>query len=81
MRLALGDDAELVESLEVLGSTRHEELPKAARTRLGTRDGQGNLLLRIMLRPIDRTLTSAEANAIRNAIYEAVHEGPVAELI
>ncbi len=28
-----------------------------ARARLGTRDGQVNLLLRIVLRPIDRTLT------------------------
>lgn len=40
-----------------------------------------NLLLRIILRPIDRTLTSQEANAIRNRIYGAVHEGPVLELI
>lgn len=81
VRLALGDDADLVESLEVLGSTSHEELPRAARARLGTCDGQVNRLLRVMLRPIDRTLTSAEANAIRNVVYEAVHEGPMAELI
>ena len=39
------------------------------------------LLLRIMLRPIDRTLTSDEANTIRNEIYRAVHEGPMMELI
>ena len=53
----------------------------AARSRLGTKDGQVNLLLRIVLRPIDSTLTSDEANVIRNAIYRAVHEGPVLELI
>jgi phenylalanyl-tRNA synthetase alpha chain len=40
-----------------------------------------NLLLRIVLRPIGRTLTSEQANAIRNTIYQAVHEGPVMELI
>jgi phenylalanyl-tRNA synthetase alpha chain len=34
-----------------------------------------------VLRPVDRTLTSEEANAIRNTIYRAVHEGPVMELI
>ncbi len=36
---------------------------------------------RIVLRPIDRTLTADQANVIRNTIYRAVHEGPVMELI
>lgn len=81
IREALGDDAEVIEQVQVLGRTLHEELPLAARERLGTRQGQVNLLLRIILRPIDRTLTSQEANEIRNRIYRAVHEGPVMELI
>lgn len=81
IRTALGSDAEVVESVELRSRTPHEALPEAARLRLGTRSGQVNLLLRIVLRPIDRTLTSAEANAIRNTIYRAVHEGPVMELI
>lgn len=81
IRTALGDDAEVIESVTVLSRTTHEELPDPARSRLGTRPGQVNLLLRIMLRPIDRTLTADEANAVRNAIYLAVHEGPVVELI
>ena len=81
IRTALDDDADVVESVDVLSRTAHEELPDAARSRLGTKDGQVNLLLRIVLRPIDRTLTSDEANVIRNAIYRAVHEGPVLELI
>lgn len=81
IRAALGEDADVIESVEILTRTAHEELPDAARTRLGTQDGQVNLLLRIVLRPIDRTLTSDQANMIRNAIYQAVHEGPVMELI
>lgn len=81
IRTTLGDDADVIESVEVLGRTAHEELPDAARARLGTRDGQVNLLLRIILRPIDRTLTADQANGIRNEIYRAVHEGPVMELI
>lgn len=81
IRTALGDDAEVIESVESLDRTAHGALPKAARSRLGTRSGQVNLLLRIILRPIDRTLTSSEANEIRNRIYLAVHEGPVTELI
>lgn len=81
IRVALEDDADVVESVEVLGRTPHGDLPEAARTRLGTQPGQENLLVRIILRPIDRTLTSEEANKIRNTIYQAVHEGPVMELI
>lgn len=57
------------------------ELPAAARIRLGIEAGQVNLLVRILLRPIDRTLTSEQANALRNRIYAAVHAGPVMELI
>jgi hypothetical protein len=81
IRTALGDEADVIESVEMLGRTAHEDLPDAARARLGTQEGQVNLLLRIVLRPIDRTLTSDQANGIRNAIYRAVHEGPVMELV
>lgn len=81
IRSALGDGAELIESVELLSRTPHTELPEAARDRLGTKSGQCNMLLRIMLRPIDQTLSSDEANAIRNDIYRAVHCGPVMELI
>lgn len=81
IRIALGDDADVVESIDVLGRTTHEELAGPVRARLGTREGQVNLLLRIMLRPLDRTLSSDQANAIRNVVYRAVHEGPVMELI
>ena len=39
------------------------------------RPGQDNVLLRINLRPMDRTMTADEANAMRNRIYAALHEG------
>ncbi len=81
IRIALGDDADVIESVTALSRTAHEDLPEAARSRLGTQNGQVNLLLRIVLRPIDHTLTSEHANAIRNTIYRTVHEGPVMELI
>ncbi|MBW9095716.1 hypothetical protein JNB62_18710 [Microbacterium jejuense] len=81
IRTALGDDADVIESVVELSRTPHDDLPEAARTRLGTQRGQVNVLLRIVLRPIDRTLTAVRANEIRNTIYEAVHEGPAMELI
>lgn len=81
VRDRLGEDAEVVESVTVLSRTLHDDLPQSARDRLRTRDGQANVLVRLILRPLDRTLTSDEANAIRNRIYTAIHEGPVMELI
>lgn len=81
IRTALGDDADVIESVELLNRTTHDDLPAAARSRLGIEPGQVNLLVRIILRPIDRTLTSEQANSIRNTIYTAVHDGPVMELI
>ncbi|MCO1654398.1 PheS-related mystery ligase SrmL [Pseudonocardia humida] len=76
VRTALGADVDALESLTVLAATAHADLPAAARARLGTRPGQLNVLLRLVLRPVDRTLTDAVANALRDRVYAAVHEGP-----
>jgi len=75
-RAVLGPDADLLESLTVQARTPHEQLPAPARARLGTTSGQDNLLLRLVLRPLDRTLTDLEANAVRDRVYAALHEGP-----
>jgi phenylalanyl-tRNA synthetase alpha chain len=75
-RGALGPDADVLESLTVLTRTPHERLPAPARARLGTEPGQDNVLLRLVLRPLDRTLTDAEANEVRDRVYAALHEGP-----
>lgn len=78
-RNALGPDAELLESLSVRAATNHEQLPAPVRERIGTRPGQTNILLRVVLRPVDRTLTDTQANTLRNRIYAALHRGPVME--
>ena len=75
-RGALGPDADVLETLTVLTRTPHERLPAPARARLGTEPGQDNVLLRLVLRPLDRTLTDAEANEVRDRVYAALHEGP-----
>lgn len=79
-RTGLGAEADLLESVTVRAVTAHELLPAHVRERLGTRPGQSNALVRIVLRPLDRTLTDAEANAVRDRVYTALHEGPVMEL-
>ncbi|MFF0991411.1 PheS-related mystery ligase SrmL [Kocuria nitroreducens] len=81
VRTALGEDADLIEAVDVLSLTRYEELPAGARDRLGIDAGQSNALIRIHIRPLVRTITSAEANGLRNKVYLALHEGPHAELI
>ena len=80
VRLALGPAADAAENVEVLADTGHDALPPAARARLRLEPGQRNVLVRLVLRPVDRTLTDAEANVLRDRVYLALHEGPVAEL-
>jgi phenylalanyl-tRNA synthetase alpha chain len=79
VRDALGAEASVAETVDLLGETAYEDLPAAARRRLGIVPGQRNLLVRLVLRPLDRTLTDAEANALRDRVYAALHEGPVAQ--
>jgi phenylalanyl-tRNA synthetase alpha chain len=79
VREALGSEADAAETVEVLGITAYDDLPVTARERLGISPGQSNLLVRLVLRPVDRTLTDAEANVLRDRVYAALHEGPVAE--
>ncbi len=80
VRAALGDRAPELESVQLLSRTAYADLPEPARARLGLRPDQVNALVRLVIRPLDRTLTGAEANALRNDVYRALHEGEVVEL-
>lgn len=75
VREALGDHAAYVEDLMVLDETPAPQVPRAAAARLGLQPHQKNVLLRVVLRPVDHTLTNAEANVLRDRIYAALHEG------
>jgi phenylalanyl-tRNA synthetase alpha chain len=79
VREALGERAADVESIEVLSETWAAALPAPARERLGMRPEQKNVVVRITLRAVGRTLTDAEANRLRDAVYAAIHEGTRAE--
>ncbi|TDC50807.1 hypothetical protein E1212_13725 [Jiangella ureilytica] len=74
VREALGPDADLVEEVTVLSTTPYDDLPAAARERLRIRPGQENVLLRLVLRPVDRTLTGEEANTLRDRVVAALTE-------
>ena len=77
VRSALGPDASSVETVEVRSATRGWDLPAVVRERLGMGLEQWNVLLRIVLRDLERTLTAQEANRLRDRIYAALHQGSV----
>jgi phenylalanyl-tRNA synthetase alpha chain len=79
VRAALGPDADAVEEIAVLSETAYDDLPAAARERLGVRPGQKNLLVRLVVRDHERTLTAADANRLRDRVYAALHEGTAHE--
>ena len=80
IRDALGDDESCVEEVRVLSATAYERLPASAVRRLGARPGQKNLLVRVVLRDLEKTLTNEAANSLRDRIYLAIHQGTECEL-
>lgn len=79
VREMLGDDAELVEEVSLVSRTPVSELPLAAVERMGAREGQENLLIRIVARHPTHSISKAEANLLRDRIYEGLHEGDRSE--
>jgi phenylalanyl-tRNA synthetase alpha chain len=80
VRAALGDDADAVETVEILSETPGAELSGVARARLGLQHAQKNVLVSVVLRHPSRTLTRDEANALRDRVYAALHRGAVSTL-
>jgi phenylalanyl-tRNA synthetase alpha chain len=77
VRTAVGERSRSIESVQVLAQTSYLDLSVAARRRLGIAPDQKNVLLRLVIRDLERTLTSAEANVLRDEIYAALHRGSV----
>ena len=79
VRDALGDEAEAVEEVVVLSQTPYVELPRAAIIRMGMSPQQKNVLVRVVLRHLEKTLADAEANELRDRIYAGLHRGSADE--
>jgi phenylalanyl-tRNA synthetase alpha chain len=77
VRSSLAAASGSLESVEVLSETSYLDLSLAARRRLGIAPSQKNVLLRLVVRDLERTLTSAEANELRDAVYAVLHRGSV----
>ena len=61
-RDAFAADASSVEDVRVLSATAYPQPPAAAIERLDARRGQKNLMIRVILRDLDKTLTNHAAN-------------------
>lgn len=72
---AFGDQAYLIEDVKIVSRTKYAELPEIARTRLGAKEGQDNVLVRITLRHPDMTLTKKQANELYDKAYPKLHKG------
>jgi phenylalanyl-tRNA synthetase alpha chain len=77
VRSSLAAASGSIESVEMLSETSYLDLSLAARRRLGITPRQKNVLLRLVIRDLERTLTSAEANELRDAVYAVLHRGSV----
>jgi phenylalanyl-tRNA synthetase alpha chain len=75
IRQALGDKLDTLESVEVLSETPYAELPEKIRERLGCQPSQKNVLVRITLRHLERSITNKEADQIYETIYAKVNKG------
>jgi phenylalanyl-tRNA synthetase alpha chain len=70
----LGDNSDVIEEITIASETNYDRLPAKAVRRLGIKPGQKNMLIRVVLRSHERSLTHEEANEMRDKIYRAVDE-------
>lgn len=75
IRTVFGDQADLLEQVEILERTPFEKLIPVAKERLGAKSDQDNVLVRIILRHPDKTLTKKEAAALYATAYPQLHQG------
>jgi len=75
IREALGNKQNILESVEILSETAYNDLPQKIQERLGISSDQKNVLVRITLRHLERTLENKEANQIYDDIYKKINHG------
>lgn len=71
---------ESIEEIKVLSETNYELLPQSAIERMGMNHTLKNVLIRIVIRNLNKTLTMEEAKEIRNDIYHHLHKGSKSEI-
>ncbi|BCL35835.1 hypothetical protein NSMS1_22820 [Nostoc sp. MS1] len=72
--LILGNDAELLESVEILSDTPYHQLPDKVIHRLGIQPHQKNLLVRMTLRSLHTSIPNHQANMLRDLVYQHIYQ-------
>ena len=67
-----GVDTNIIEEVKILSETPYEDLPDVAKQRLGIEEHEKNILVRIVLRSLEKTLTNEECNNYRDIIYRHI---------
>ena len=75
IKKAFGEEADLLEEVKILSRTSYDSLQPIAKQRLGAKPNQDNVLVRIILRHPDKTLTKQEAAELYNKSYPKLHKG------
>jgi phenylalanyl-tRNA synthetase alpha chain len=75
IREALGYKQKILESVDIISETYYKDLPQKIQIRLGISSDQKNVLVRITLRHLERTLENKEANQIYDDIYKKINHG------
>ena len=70
-------ESNIIEEITIKGEWLYSELPTHVSERLGMNPNMKNVLLSIVIRPLDITMTSEEANEIYDYLYSNLHEGVV----
>ena len=75
IRQAMGKDEPILESVEVISETPYATLLQTVRERLGIHENQKNVLTRVTLRHLERSVTNEEANELYKKIYSKINYG------
>jgi phenylalanyl-tRNA synthetase alpha chain len=75
IRNVFGDQSDLLEEVKILERTPYDKLHPIAREKLGASENQDNVLVRIILRHPDKTLTKKEAADLYEMAYPKLHKG------
>jgi phenylalanyl-tRNA synthetase alpha chain len=77
IRNLMGDEVKIIEQVVIISETKYEDLLEHVRERLGMTDNMKNILLRVIICPLDKAMTKTEANEIYTHLYSKLHQGNI----
>ena len=67
-----GVNTHIIEEVKILSETLYKDLPDKAKELLDIEKHEKNILVRIVFRSLERTLTNEECNTYRDIIYRHI---------